>query len=72
MGIGYCDSFFALAVYQLRLLLATITYNNFSRFSFCFYIARILMVSTAGIGSASHLGISVYEFPLDTEWLLQR
>lgn len=70
--IGGCDSFFfPLAVYQLRLLLATIAYNNFSRFSFSFYIAKSLKVSTAGIVSASHLGISVHEFPSDLGWLLQ-
>lgn len=31
-----CDSFFALAVYQLRMFLATITYNSLSRFFFFF------------------------------------
>lgn len=36
IGCDIIILFFALALYQLRMLLATITYNNFSRFFFFF------------------------------------
>lgn len=40
-------------------------------FSFSFYIARSLQISTTGIGSASHLETSVSKSPSDTGWLLK-